>query len=452
MEDRQDIFEENIKKLLSSAHKSVEPSPVLRERLFPQLIARVESKRKRPWAKAYDAFTSYFYIKPKESIDERTRIRTALLISSMAVVGIVLLGFWIFAFFIRPVTPKQLGIISVQKGQVAVQQAQPTAFRLQRVKRFTLDTGEGAVLCVGDRVTTDEVSSALLTFVGGSTTEVQPGSELTIQDLQLGTKATPSFVIIKLWMGKTLNRVVHLPGLSTHFEIETPSLEVVAQSTVFRVQVISEDHTYVAADEGVIRIRTDEQAVNIRAGEEVDAIVGQSLVVQPQKLRINGGGTTMITRERTTIIEGRGRPNSAIEVIVNGDKVDTIQADAMGDFSYAFTAAEEGEYTISAVAVGLEGAVGEASEPVTILYDRTPPRSLVITSPTESEVLSSPIILAGKTEVGARVTVNGMEVAVDAEGGFSTSLELQVGSNPITVIAADQAGNMITAELVIELK
>lgn len=446
MKARKDVLEENLRKLLSSAHEPVEPSLGFQEQLLQQLVTRIEGKRKRPWAKALGTVVATFqiYARPK-SIE-------SLLISSAAALGIVLIVFWGLTILTQSATSEQLSVLSVQRGKADVWQTRPILFGLHWTKHGTIEGGKAVALAVGDKIATDDRSQALLTFFEGSTVEAQQGTEFTIEELQLGTGTSPARVVIQVRVGKMVNRVKHLPELRSHFEVKTSILTAWARSTVFRVEVADELQTYVASDEGVVTVRKDEQTSVVHAGEEAYATIGGKLIVQPQQLKLSGEGTTIVTRKKITTIGGRAQPYSTVEIVVDGETAGRVDTDAMGDFRYDLTTPEERIYTISVATLNPNGMVSERSEAVTIVYDHTPPKLLTISSPATSQVLSSPIILAGKTEPGAKVTIQDMEVVADPEGNFSTSLELKAGPNPITVIATDEAGNALEVELIIELK
>ncbi|MDI6856483.1 MAG: hypothetical protein QMD21_06880, partial [Candidatus Thermoplasmatota archaeon] len=58
--------------------------------------------------------------------------------------------------------------------------------------------------------------------------------------------------------------------------------------------------------------------------------------------------------------------------------------------------------------------------------------------------------ISGRTESGASIVVNGMSVAVDELGSFSLELKLGEGSNIITIVACDTAGNINELTITIE--
>jgi len=77
----------------------------------------------------------------------------------------------------------------------------------------------------------------------------------------------------------------------------------------------------------------------------------------------------------------------------------------------------------------------------TLYLDITPP-PLTVTGPRDGLLTNQPTVtVAGRTETGASVTVNGQPVDVNPDGSFSAVLEMKSGPNFITVVASDAAGN-----------
>ncbi|MBI4297777.1 MAG: Ig-like domain-containing protein [Chloroflexi bacterium] len=66
-----------------------------------------------------------------------------------------------------------------------------------------------------------------------------------------------------------------------------------------------------------------------------------------------------------------------------------------------------------------------------------------------SVVEASSITIRGQTLHGVVVSVNGELVDVDSNGNFSWQVALDEGSNIIDIIASDEAGNEVTAQLVV---
>lgn len=101
----------------------------------------------------------------------------------------------------------------------------------------------------------------------------------------------------------------------------------------------------------------------------------------------------------------------------------------------------EGQHTISYYAVdrqGRQSVVGSLS----LLVDSVAP-VLAVTSPTDGAVLTGRTVdVAGTTDVGSSMTINGQTVPLGAGGAFSTTLTLSGDAGSIVIQAIDQAGNI----------
>jgi hypothetical protein len=106
-------------------------------------------------------------------------------------------------------------------------------------------------------------------------------------------------------------------------------------------------------------------------------------------------------------------------------------------WSFPFDLAEG----VHAATISLEDGVGLVTTYAWTFTVDTAGPSLSLSSPSY-ELTRDPIALvAGTTDPGAGVAVNGAPVFVDPSGAFSTTLVLSEGPNPIDVVAADAAGN-----------
>jgi len=73
---------------------------------------------------------------------------------------------------------------------------------------------------------------------------------------------------------------------------------------------------------------------------------------------------------------------------------------------------------------------------------KTQPPVLSVDLPADA-VSSSSLTVKGKTDPKATVLVNGKQIKVGSDGTFSTNIELKDGTNLISVVATDQAGNEV---------
>lgn len=176
-----------------------------------------------------------------------------------------------------PTTP-DAATLSVLDGQATVKRGNSVAANQQT--RF--GNGERTVVLIGDRILTGDNSRALLTFSDGTTMEMDPGANVTLEELHLDKAAGLRIIRFKVWLGKTTHRVAHALAPASRYEVESPSSSAAVRDTAFSVETLSDEHTRVATDEGTVRVTLGQESVDVHAGEVVDTIVGQPLEVKLQ--------------------------------------------------------------------------------------------------------------------------------------------------------------------------
>ncbi len=77
---------------------------------------------------------------------------------------------------------------------------------------------------------------------------------------------------------------------------------------------------------------------------------------------------------------------------------------------------------------------------------------LIITQPAQAAVAGSQIVVEGKADPGAAVTINGQEIKKNKDGSFSQILSLTPGEHTITVEAAGQNGKKTTQQRTVRVK
>lgn len=136
----------------------------------------------------------------------------------------------------------------------------------------------------------------------------------------------------------------------------------------------------------------------------------------------------------------------SLQVVLNGAVVATTPLDPSGAFS-ATLALKDGTNSIGVALIADRDVVALSS--YTVVLDRTPPTMTVTQPAPGSTVDAKNIVLAGTTEPGSTITINGRIVAVTPEGAFTDSFSATPGSVPITVVARDRAGNETTQKLTV---
>ena len=174
---------------------------------------------------------------------------------ALAVAAIVFLVSAVIAFSAQPPSTS-LAVIS---GQVTVQAAgQPEQ---------VIAAGQTAKVQAGDSLALKPGAAAQLRFFDGSTVDLSENTRLDVQEL---TTSDAQFrVRLKMLTGRTVSRVLRLLGAGDAFEVSTPSSTVSVRGTVFVVQVIDDNTTYVGCDKGVVWVISGSQQAEVKAGEEL---------------------------------------------------------------------------------------------------------------------------------------------------------------------------------------
>ena len=131
----------------------------------------------------------------------------------------------------------------------------------------------------------------------------------------------------------------------------------------------------------------------------------------------------------------------SLQVLLNGAVVSAKPLDPSGAFNAAL-ALKEGANSIGVAIIADNDVV--ASSSYTVVLDRTPPTVRIERPASGSTVDAQNIVVAGTTEQGSTITVNGRVVVTTPEGAFTDSFSAGAGPVAITVVARDRAGNETT--------
>lgn len=181
---------------------------------------------------------------------------------------------------------------------------------------------------------------------------------------------------------------------------------------------------------------------NLRGGSEIST----SDTTPPFPPRLEAPYTA--TNSAKIAISGFAEPGTTLEVFLNGKSLKEILLGNDGQFSLPDVLLTEGENKITATAKDAAGNISQPTEPLVIIYKRTPP-ALEISQPQEGENFSGEkkeAKINGLTEGDATITINGRQVLVRNDGTFTYLLPLIPGDNLIKIIATDIAGNQTIVE------
>ncbi|GAC1490908.1 MAG: hypothetical protein NVS1B1_08430 [Candidatus Limnocylindrales bacterium] len=115
---------------------------------------------------------------------------------------------------------------------------------------------DGAILVVGDTVRTGPDGRAVLTYFEGTTVEIEPSSEITI-DAASATSDGSTVLLMTQNIGRTWHVVTHLLSGNSKYEVRTPASTASVRGTQFEVAVTSEATT-VTTSQG--RVATSDPA------------------------------------------------------------------------------------------------------------------------------------------------------------------------------------------------
>lgn len=131
---------------------------------------------------------------------------------------------------------------------------------------------DGEIVVAGDRVRTDHVGHAVVTFFDGSTLDVAPGTEVTVVEAVSRDGAVD--LVIGQAIGRTFSSVHKLVDPRSRYEIRTPSLTAAVRGTKFEIEVAADGSAAERTTEGLVAVRSADSEVLVPAGTETRATPG----------------------------------------------------------------------------------------------------------------------------------------------------------------------------------
>lgn len=142
-------------------------------------------------------------------------------------------------------------------------------------------------------------------------------------------------------------------------------------------------------------------------------------------------------------LHGYGSPGSQVKIYLNDALKDIATVDSDGTFVSQNLKLEPGINQIYGKSVDQKDAESFASKTISLTFDNQNP-TLDVYEPNDDIVIQGErhIKVSGRTDVGDRVYINGVQMIVDSGGNFSYQQPLNDGDNTITITARDSAGNL----------
>ena len=215
-----------------------------------------------------------------------------------------------------------------------------------------------------------------------------------------------------------------------------PTVKIPSTSFEYQIAgILSEGTTY----ELTLRAEKDGNYAELKRDIQVDLNNPTILIIQ--------SSLPSITNKTTIDVSGTFIEDNVLSIKVNNILVSDIDLDE-GTFTARDVPLTTPQTILTAEIKDNSGRTG-TSNSVTINIDRTPPESLIISSPSQNEVVGANIItITGQTEDGAELIIGGQNYGVLSDGTINVQHTLsQSGDNTLKITVKDQAGNARHAEI-----
>lgn len=141
------------------------------------------------------------------------------------------------------------------------------------------------------------------------------------------------------------------------------------------------------------------------------------------------------------------RPESLISLSLNGKVISDLTIAPDGRFGGVPLQLQDGPNIIKAALV--EGTTEIAATSHTVVVDRFGPALSIVRPVTNATVVGDEVIIEGKTEAAADVTVNDRALRPNPDGTFTERILASPGPLNLVIIAKDRAGNETKTEILV---
>lgn len=340
--------------------------------------------------------------------------------------------------------------------------------RVKRAREMVWVPAEkGMALAAGDQIKTSSRSAAQIIYFNGTITTVTPGSLLEIKELYDNPTTRIQQVREQLREGKIASLTQEPVAEGSFHEIATQNSVAVTQdrSSLEVEYDKSRGRTSLAVHSGRTRVSSPdrEAGATVEAGQGVqvdrDARPGDPTMLPPTPMLEEPIDHKIIqlgdTDQGTVELSWQKLPGArSYRVKVSSQALfsETIVDRAVGATRMALPGTTEGSYYWRVAAIFDDGTEGPASEvrkfrvvagTLSPIGDNEPP-SLVIE---DFLPFATQVIVRGKTEPGAVLTVDGNRIDVYDDGTFTSVIPLRrAGTQKLVFIAQDVAGNATRLE------
>lgn len=335
-------------------------------------------------------------------------------------------------------------LVSDRNGAVEGQRPQDLSWR---------DLALRDILIEEEKVRTLSDSTAQITFRDASRLRLNANSNAIIKEMRFDPLSKTEAAKVSLVEGDFYALLAGGDDRKT-FNVEIPKVNAVIDSGNFWVSNDDSGAKFTNYDDRTVAVSADGAVVTLGKNEGTIVDPGAkprdkiAVLPPPAPLSPENAGVVYVATPELSWSPVEGSAGYWLE-IASDQNFDRIVENGFGIEGPAHVAAPlaVGEYFWRVSALDGFGLPGARSDTVSfkVTPDDTPPY-LKIEVPAEGAILrQASASVTGESEPGVSVSVNGAAVAIDAAGGFSTTVALTAGENIVTVVATDPAGHPTTA-------
>ena len=171
---------------------------------------------------------------------------------------------------------------------------------------------DGSVVYVGSTVRTNADARAVLTLFEGSTVELEPASDITIEE---ATRREGSTIVeLAQSLGRSWHVVTHLTTPDSRYEVKTPAATASVRGTSFEVAVVdgpSGSTTTVATTEGLVATSDASAASTVLVAPDQQTTVRANAFPEPPRSAPAARRVVTVTAptESSVVVDPLGRAN-----------------------------------------------------------------------------------------------------------------------------------------------
>ena len=332
-------------------------------------------------------------------------------------------------------------------GRVEIQRATDLAWR---------GAQENMRLASGDRVRTFSSARAEVSFDDGNVLRIKPDSLIVIGDLTENVRTKVRKSSVRLLVSNIEADIKKSVVRGSQFRLEMPTATADVEKARLSVEIRPDKQSQVSVYSGQVDLDTGTQKVQVtdRTSVVISALKEisrpESLLPAP-RLRAPRPLETWPTASGAVAVPCAWEPVPAargyrLEVAADRffDKP-VFARDDVRETAVQTSALGAGVYHVRVAALDARGRAGDFSEPVPlrVVLDRVAPTVELQKFVALRTGRGRELLVNGRTEPGASLSVGGVPVTVDASGYFSAVIKGAAADAPEPeVVARDRAGNV----------